>query len=362
MAAGTKLLKNVAFSLLPLLILSGLAEAGARLFGLSDSPIAPMSLPGEIAGLMRLDEELFWALEPSVTREHEGVTVRTNSLGLRSPEVAPKQPDEFRILSLGESSTFGAGVDDDRTYSWFLEKLLNAAAGRDRFRVINAGVPAYSSFQSLKYLELRGLDLEPDLVLFYHEGNDYLPSYLRASDNSVIGMNLSDPERYADRLRRTHRKLLAWSAAYRFIRYRLALASIEQYQQTAARAMQPTWDVSIADEERTLKFPFRVRAEERVRVFEDLVALTRRHGIELVVYHPAYRGTDHRECTLTEFFRHAGVPVIQTLDLLHLRDGTKFYWDLMHPTPNGHARIAEATLKTLVAKRLVPIDPSMLMH
>lgn len=352
--AGRELLKNVAFSLVPLLVLVGLAEGLIRAAGWADSPIAPMTLAGEAAGLMHLDEELFWSLEPSKTREHEGVTVHTNSLGLRSPEVGEKRPDEFRVLSLGESSTFGVGVGDHETYSWFLEQFLDTAAGRDRFSVINAGVPAYSSFQSLKYLELRGLDLEPDLVLFYHEGNDFLPSYLRASDNSVIGMNLSDPERYADRLRRTHRKLLAWSAVYRFARYRLALASIEKYQESAAHAKRPTWDVQMGDEKRTLKFPFRVRSEERSRVFAELVALTREHGIGLVVYHPSYRGSIPHECLITEFCRRSDVPMIDTQDLLHLPDGTKLFWDLMHPTPFGHLRIAEATFNFLVENGLVP--------
>ena len=40
--------------------------------------------------------------------------------------------------------------------------------------MINAGVSGYTSFQSRKYLELRGLELKPDLVLFYHEQNDFL--------------------------------------------------------------------------------------------------------------------------------------------------------------------------------------------
>ena len=58
--AGRELLKNVAFSLVPLLVLVGLAEGLIRAAGWADSPIAPMTLDGEAAGLMHLDEELFW--------------------------------------------------------------------------------------------------------------------------------------------------------------------------------------------------------------------------------------------------------------------------------------------------------------
>ena len=46
--------------------------------------------------------------------------------------------------------------------------------------------------------------------------------------------------------------------------------------------------------------------------------------------------------------------MIDTQDLLHLPDGTKLFWDLMHPTPFGHLRIAEATFNFLVENGLVP--------
>ncbi|MCH7473849.1 MAG: SGNH/GDSL hydrolase family protein, partial [Gemmatimonadetes bacterium] len=256
--------------------------------------------------------------------------------------VRRRRDREFRILSLGESSAFGNGVGDAETYAALLEAHLNRAAGQDRFTVINAGVPAYTSFQSLVYLKERGLALEPQMVLFYHEANDLLPTYLRASDNSVLGMNLSDPERHAHRLRRTHRRLLAWSAIYRFIRYRLALSRIERFQQTVGEEFRPAWPVQLGDAQRSLKFPFRVRLEEQIEILRELVLLSREHAFEFVLIHPSYRDSQPHTCVFTEFSRANRVPLIDVHPLLHPKDGPDLFLDKMHPSRRGHERIADA--------------------
>jgi lysophospholipase L1-like esterase len=98
--------------------------------------------------------------------------VSTNSLGLRSPEVSAKK-DRFRILVLGDSCTFGLGVDNEGTYPARLERILNGdGSGDRRFEVINAGVPGYGTWQGARYLESRGLRLKPDLVIACFGNND----------------------------------------------------------------------------------------------------------------------------------------------------------------------------------------------
>ena len=93
----------------------------------------------------------------------------TNDLGLRGPAVGPKR--KFRILAVGNSCTFGVGVNDDETWPARLERIMGEESGVES-EVINAGVPGYSSFQGRRYLEERGLDLEPDLVIACFGFND----------------------------------------------------------------------------------------------------------------------------------------------------------------------------------------------
>lgn len=83
--------------------------------------------------------------------------VTTNSLALRSPEVAAPK-DGPRILCLGDSVTFGWGVADEETYPALLQDLL-------RVEVVNAGVPAMKPSSIAKWAQQHAAALDPDLVL-----------------------------------------------------------------------------------------------------------------------------------------------------------------------------------------------------
>jgi len=98
----------------------------------------------------------------------------TNSLGLRaSTEYGPKPPGTTRILMLGDSFTFGVGVNDEETFCALLQRALNA--GRDdgtTVEVVNAGIGSYSPI--LHYLALRDLylPLQPDAVVLWFDFGD----------------------------------------------------------------------------------------------------------------------------------------------------------------------------------------------
>jgi len=97
-----------------------------------------------------------------------------NTLGLRGPEVDRIKPSEvFRILCVGASTTYGAGVTADQAYPARLgQELATRAPAGVRYEVLNCGVPGYTSVESLVNFELRLLDLDPDVVLVYHGIND----------------------------------------------------------------------------------------------------------------------------------------------------------------------------------------------
>ena len=101
------------------------------------------------------------------------VPIRTNSLGLRSPEVAePKPPDSFRILVLGDSVTFGWGLRGEDTYASQLASRLATLRPNQRYEVVNAGVSGYGTWQESLWLEQTGLGLEPDVVIVQAHLND----------------------------------------------------------------------------------------------------------------------------------------------------------------------------------------------
>jgi lysophospholipase L1-like esterase len=115
----------------------------------------------------------------------------SNSQGFRDREFPPKSANTVRIVSLGDSSTFGWGVDPEYTYQRLLENRLNAG-GQPRFEVLNLGMSGHTSVHGIRMLEHYGLALEPDLLIISFGANDarYAPQSTEdqlARDDTMIG-------------------------------------------------------------------------------------------------------------------------------------------------------------------------------
>lgn len=100
-----------------------------------------------------------------------------NEQGLRTDEtVGPKDPDEFRILAVGGSTTENVWNEAGIHWPLALECALRDH-GRPHVRVLNAGMSAYTTAHSLIRLQFDLLDLDPDLVLVMHNINDLSVAY-----------------------------------------------------------------------------------------------------------------------------------------------------------------------------------------
>ncbi len=360
------------FCILPTVAFLGFAEGVSRVAQLAKPSLFTLPFVQEAEGLLRPDEELLWALRPNLNQYSGAVKakVRTNRLGLRTYEVNSKKQNEFRILSLGESTTFGVGVSNEKTYSALLEKSLNRMDKTCSYRVVNAGVSAYSSFQSLKYLERRGLKLKPDLVLFYHEVNDYLPSSLRDSSNTELSVLKTDRQLYESRIRSVSRKLMEYSVLYRFLSLRFAYHKVRTFNQDEFD--NPLLEIGLPDIgifprlaslEKGKKYwtnlneqslGRRVSEGERRQNLEDLALICRTNGIRLVCIHPSYTESRKHECVLTAFCKDYNIPMFEAHDVLHPpeADGTMFM-DLWHPTAEGHRLLAEKLCQFLLKQELL---------
>jgi len=359
--------KRVIFSLIPVVVLAAGIEGAVRLAHLDRPAIQSTPLPEELAGLIQLDRELFWSLRPDTHTTWRGTQVSVNHQGTRGADIAQKHPGELRILSLGESTTFGVNVSDDETYSARLEQFLQATRPNGRVTVINAGVSAYSSFQSVTYLEQRGFTFQPDVVLFYHEVNDYLPTSLRDASNNEIGVVQTDRELYESRAGRGHRALMQWSAVYRWLSYSLAQARIRKFDRPDVKSpllgiglpgyeLKPLLapvakDGSSPTPQNEKAMGRRVTDEERRANLERLVSLCKQHGVALVILHPSYRDSSRHTCVLTQFSAANGVPLFETFDSLHPPDVSPrvVFTDAWHPGPEAHATLARDLAMFLVA-------------
>ncbi len=355
-------IKYVVFSLLPVTILLLLLEMGVRLLDLAHPQYVTAPLPDEFRGLIEPHEELFWVLKPGARSvEPNGVPVRINSHGLRGGDLPDKAANEFRILSLGESTTFGANVAEEDTYSARLEDFINAAAPVDRVvRVINAGVSAYSSFQGLKYLELYGLDLQPDLVLIYFEVNDYLPSTLRSYGFDETSSYLSDAALHRTRTHSLTRDVIRRSKLltllhYRYAAYKMRRMSRQDLPNPLSQIALHRPDLlanrlATEREGQVTRTTFneshlgqRVSEVERSEILASFQARCTQEGVPLVVIHPSYRDSQPHTCVLTHFCQSQAIPLLDAFGSLHpdSLDAGALFLDELHPNREGHRRLAK---------------------
>jgi len=151
--------------------------------------------------LMRNDPDLMW-----VTREHIDAVatrrfddgrevryrVRTGAMGIRGQTPGPRG-NRLRILAIGDSTTFGLGVDDEQTWCAQLQKLLDP--DREVIEVVNAGVIGYSVFQCRRRFEGLLDDLDPVLTLVTAGHNDI--SLNLGYGDADTAARLKHPDRYA---------------------------------------------------------------------------------------------------------------------------------------------------------------------
>lgn len=97
--------------------------------------------------------------------------IRSNGDGFRDEPFPPKDPGRVRIVTIGDSSTFGWGSDREDTYqALLLERLERWQPGR--FEVLNLGIPGHNSRHGIGMLEHYALPLEPDLLIVSYGAND----------------------------------------------------------------------------------------------------------------------------------------------------------------------------------------------
>src|SRR5580700_6163771 len=124
------------------------------------------------------NSDLSFAHAPNRSAFLMGVPVSINSEGMRDREFSlEKPPDVYRVMMLGDSTTFGWGVRQEDTAAKFLERKLNAALppGFHRVEVINTGVGNYDTVQEVTYYETIGWKYHLDLVVLVFFINDPEP-------------------------------------------------------------------------------------------------------------------------------------------------------------------------------------------
>lgn len=166
-------------------------------------------------GLFAVSPRLGYAMVPHFSGKHGKfrqfkVAIETNSRGLRDREFAAKG-ERQRILVLGDSVSFGWGVEAEQAFPKQLESLQAERAARRPFEVVNAGVWGYNTLQERAYVEGGTGGYEPDLVLVAFTAPVTIERNWKSLQSGVITVEpLSEP-------RSAHRFLKAHSNLYSFL-------------------------------------------------------------------------------------------------------------------------------------------------
>lgn len=249
-----------------------------------------------------------------------------NSHGFRDHEYALEKPaDTFRIAVLGDSVIWGHGVPLDQTFAKQLQRRLNDAFDRN-FQVMNFGVSGYNTRKEVEWYRVNASRFDPDLVIVGYYLNDMEDASAEADHFDRVFFGLLEKSYLFAHVRRA-----AEGLAYN----KLGVAGDEPDRQAAVRKQFELLQ-SYCNGRRNvvLIFPVLDRFENYLFALEHRRVVSSLDGLN-------YEVLDLME----RYRRHAP----QTLRV-EARDTT-------HPNALGHAIAADAAMKLLVDKQLIPVEP-----
>jgi lysophospholipase L1-like esterase len=111
-----------------------------------------------------------------------------NSFGYRDREYTlAKKPGVFRVIGLGDSYTYGAGVERDQVFLKVAERMLDHDLGTGRVEILNFGLPGSNTAMEAAMLEQRTAEWDPDLVVIQWCRNDFnLPNFIQTDANVLV--------------------------------------------------------------------------------------------------------------------------------------------------------------------------------
>jgi hypothetical protein len=195
-----RVLKRALAALLGLGVALLAIEIGVRVF--ERPPVGKPYVPGADPLVRQqtfekvADPQLGYVLKPdSIGRmaypdpDGTGERIVTYAIGPHGFRDGPlrweKPAGVFRIAVLGDSFTYGNGVELEDSFPKALERALAPLCAPQRVEVMNCGVYSYNTRQEVQLLKLRVLQFAPDLVLITYFLNDVFSSQGQTPDRSA---------------------------------------------------------------------------------------------------------------------------------------------------------------------------------
>lgn len=311
-------LKGLCKFLLGTMVILALGEGVLRLSG--------------YAGVERYlpDPDLFWRLTPN-QKAYTKVghfPVRTNSMGMRSPEVDCEKPaGTMRVMVFGDSFTFGWGVRQEETYAAQLQQLFRAALPNRSVEVWNAGCNAYNVYQEVAYLR-KLVACKPDVVVISCTFNDgMIPD--------VSKMTEQDRERIRKGV--ALKNLVRRFALYNFV---VEAKGKAVYFKIRSKIIGGSWGTEVPGEEQQVRM---------AGVLRDAEQICRENGIKLVFLVTSGGQKEpgpYQQCMI-DVATQDGVPLVNMVARLHDSERGQYWIPDGHFNAAGHAATAQALFEQL---------------
>jgi lysophospholipase L1-like esterase len=312
---------NLLVAIVPLLLFLLLAELGLRVY-LRDHIFYDVEM-SRYARLLKIDSE-----NPRVGHVHRpggearlmGVDVHINSAGFRDDELPVERSQRRRLVFLGDSLTFGWGVEKEATFEHRLERALDAQAPPE---TLNMAAGNYNTTQQGRLFRDVGLAYQPDEVVLFYFINDAEPPPEKSRAAWLGSLRIATF--YWSRVKAL---LARWSAAPDWAQYYSAL-----YEEGS-----PGWEAT----------------RQAFRTLRD-VCRERNIGLRVVLLPELHQLTPYRftreYARVHESLSALDVPVRDLAPFFAGETDPQRFWvapDDAHPNAEAHARIAEYTLPFLL--------------
>ena len=249
-------------------------------------------------------------------------SISLNSLGLREREIVPKNPNRYRIAIIGDSFTFGNGIEEPDRFSNLIQGFLGP-----QYEVLNFGHPGDNIPDHLITLD-RVLKFRPDFVLLQLYENDLETPTMtthRPTDYPLLPLDLD-------------RRLSGAS-----LLYRLTIDKWNQFQEAVGLAEGYTRYMA-----RHLRDPDSPDARESFGMLEQFIEQARAAGVPSGgVLFPALYGLRQKGANYSFDYMNDRIRMIYTveqtpyLDLLPafltIRDSRTLWVSPFDPHPNAKA-------------------------
>jgi hypothetical protein len=153
-------------------------RASLRSLGVALATVVVLALLVELGFRLGTSQPWYARLEVEQDEEVPEKKIDGRPFGIRAAlEMPPKEAGTLRILFLGDSFTFGSGVEDvRRVFPSVVTELLDGAGG-PRVEHFNGGIPGSLTHRWVELLEAAGDSFQPDLVVavfFLRDGTRFI--------------------------------------------------------------------------------------------------------------------------------------------------------------------------------------------